>query len=71
MQKDFTACRLLTRELLRVALGNGTLDPRFVLKSVSEIKERAERLNKNLALPELDSTAGQSRTNLRRQVPTA
>lgn len=64
MQKDFTRLQIINKELLRVALGNGTLDPRFVLKSVSEIKERAERLNKNLVLPDLDSSAGQSRTNL-------
>jgi hypothetical protein len=64
MQKDFTRLQIINKELLRAALGNSTLDQKFVLKSVSEIRERAERLNKNLALPELDSTAGQSRTNL-------
>ena len=58
MQKDFTRLQIVNKSLLRVALSNGPLDPRFVLKSVSEIKERAERLNKNLALPEPDKTAG-------------
>ena len=57
MQKDFTRLQIVNKELLRVALGKGTLDPKFVLKSVTEIRERAERLNKNLALPEPDKTA--------------
>jgi hypothetical protein len=64
MQKDFTRLQLVNKELLRMALGNGALDTRFVLKSVSEIRERAERLNKNLALPDLDNTAGPSRAIL-------
>lgn len=61
MQKDFTRLQIVNKELLRSALGNGTLDARFVSKSVAEIKERAERLDKNLALPESDKTADHSR----------
>lgn len=62
MQKDFTRLQIVNKDLLRVALGNGALDPRFVLKSVSEIKDRAERLNRNLALPEPEKPAEHSRT---------
>jgi len=57
MQKDFTRLQIVNKDLLRVALAKGTLDPRFVMKSVTEIRERAERLNKNLALPEPETTA--------------
>jgi len=63
MQKDFTRLQLLNRELLTVAL-KGTLEPKFVWKSVTEIKERAERLNKNLALPEADTGTEKSRAVL-------
>jgi hypothetical protein len=56
MQKDFTKLQVANKNLLRVALGNGTLDPKFVLKSVTEIKACADRLSKNLALPEIDKT---------------
>ena len=52
LQKDFSRLQVLNYDLLRLALSNKTLDPGFVSKSVSEIKKRAERLNKNLALPE-------------------
>jgi hypothetical protein len=52
LQKDFTQLQILNQSLLRAALGNIPLDPRFVSKSVAEIRERAERLNTNLALPE-------------------
>jgi hypothetical protein len=63
MQKDFTRLQLLNRELLTVAL-KGTLEPKFVWKAVAEIKERAERLNKNLALPEADTGTEKSRAVL-------
>jgi hypothetical protein len=52
LQKDFTQLQILNKSLLRAALGNTPLDPRFVSKSVTEIRERAERLNTNLALPQ-------------------
>jgi hypothetical protein len=52
LQKDFTRLQIVNKSLLRVALGNTPLDPKFVSKSVEEIRERAERLNTNLALPE-------------------
>jgi hypothetical protein len=62
MQKDFTRLQIVNKDLLRVALAKGTLDPGFVSKSVTEIKERAERLNKNLALPEPDQAGARDRT---------
>ncbi len=52
MQKDFMQIQILNRDLGRAAIGSNTLDLKFVVKSVSEIKQRAERLNANLALPE-------------------
>jgi hypothetical protein len=52
LQEDFSRLQVANRDLLRTALSKNTLDPRFVSKSVLEIKKRAERLNLNLALPE-------------------
>ena len=56
LQKDFSQLQVLNKQLLTVALSDSLLDPRFVSKSVSEIQKRAERLNKNLALPEPEKT---------------
>jgi hypothetical protein len=50
LQKDFTRLQIVNKSLLRAALGNTSLDPGFVLKSVVEIRQRAERLNANLAV---------------------
>jgi hypothetical protein len=52
LQEDFTRLQVLNKNLGRAAIANGALDFKFVSKSVSEIKKRAERLNSNLALPE-------------------
>ena len=52
LQEDFSRLQVANRDLLRTALSKNVLDPRFVSKSVLEIKKRAERLNLNLALPE-------------------
>jgi hypothetical protein len=56
LQKDFTRLQIVNKSLLRAALGNASPDPGFVLKSVVEIRQCAERLNANLALPELEPT---------------
>jgi hypothetical protein len=56
MQKDFVRLQILNKSLLRAALGDTPLDPGFVSKSVTEIRERTERLNTNLALPEAEKT---------------
>ena len=60
LQKDFSQLQVLNRNLLTVALSNASLEPRFVSKSVAEIKKRAERLDKNLALPEPERAAEQT-----------
>jgi hypothetical protein len=60
LQKDFSQLQILNRSLLTAALGSTQLDPKFVSKSVSEIKKRAERLDKNLALPEPEKLPDQS-----------
>lgn len=62
LQKDFSQLQVVNRSLLKVALSNAPLDPGFVAKSVAEIKKRAERLNKNLALPEPTKAADQTQT---------
>lgn len=62
LQKDFSRLQVLNYDLLRLALSDKTLDPEFVSKSVSEIKKRSERLNKNLALPEPEKPPGQTET---------
>jgi hypothetical protein len=61
LQDDFSHLQIANRDLLRAALSNNSLDPRFVSKSVSEIRKRAERLNLNLALPE-SAKNGQAQT---------
>jgi hypothetical protein len=62
LQEDFTHLQIANKSLLRAALANDALDPKFVSKSVSEIKKRAERLNENLALPEPEKSPGQTGT---------
>jgi hypothetical protein len=59
LQDDFARLQIANRNLLRAALSNNTLDLKFVSKSVAEIRKRAERLNLNLALPEVEKTSGQ------------
>jgi len=56
LQEDFTRLQIVNKNLGRAAIANGDLDFKFVSKSVSEIKKRAERLNSNLALPEPETT---------------
>jgi len=51
LQNDFAHLQIANRTMLRAVLINNTVDPKFIGKSVSEIKKRAERLNTNLALP--------------------
>jgi hypothetical protein len=63
MQKDFVRLQILNKSLLRAALGDAPLDPTFVSKSVTEIRERAARLNTNLALPEAEKTNGPMTTD--------
>ena len=70
LQKDFSRLQVLNYDLLRLALSNKTLDPEFVSKSVSEIKKRAERLNKNLALPEPEKSPGQTETQASQLKPS-
>jgi hypothetical protein len=60
LQQDFSRLQAVNNNLLRTALSNTTLDPKFVSRSVSEIKKRAERLDKNLALPEPDKPPDQA-----------
>src|SRR5229473_336073 len=54
LQEDFSRLQIANKSLLRAALSNNTLDTKFVSKSVTEIRKRAERLNFNLALPEVE-----------------
>jgi hypothetical protein len=64
LQKDFTRLQIVNKDLLRAALGlgSGKLDAKFVTRSVTEIKERAERLNSALALPEIEKADEQTIT---------
>ena len=52
LQDDFTRLQLLNKELVFAISAKAPLDLKFVSRSVSEIRKRAERLNENLALPE-------------------
>jgi hypothetical protein len=62
LQKDFSQLQVLNKSLLTAALANPPLDPKFVSESVAQIKKRAERLDKNLALPEPTKAADQTET---------
>jgi len=57
VQEDFTRIQVLNRGLVFSISDKRPLDFRFVAKSVTEIRKRSERLNENLALPEVDKTA--------------
>jgi hypothetical protein len=60
LQEDFSRLQIVNKSLLRAALSNNTLDLKFVSKSVREIRKRAERLNFNLALPEVEKPGAPS-----------
>lgn len=57
LQEDFSHLQIANKSLLQAALGKDALNPRFVSKSVSEIRKCAARLNTNLALPEVEKSA--------------
>jgi len=52
LQEDFTRIQEINKPLGLMALGKASLDLKFVTTSATEINKRAERLKKNLALPE-------------------
>ena len=52
LKEDFLRIQVVNHELLRAASRGGELDLKLVAKSASEIQKRAERLKRNLALPE-------------------
>jgi hypothetical protein len=56
LQDDFVHLQIANKSMLRAVLIDHTLDPKFIAKSASEIKKRAERLNTNLALPSTEGT---------------
>ena len=51
IKEDFIGIQVVNKELV-LAARNAALDPKFVVKSASEIKKRAERLRDSLVLPE-------------------
>jgi hypothetical protein len=51
IREDFVRLQVVNNDLAKAAEGGGQLDLKFVAKSASEIKKRAERLKENLALP--------------------
>ena len=52
LQEDFTRLQVLNNDLAGAVSRGGALDLKSVTKSAAEIKERAQRLKENLALPE-------------------
>ena len=58
LQEDFTRLQIVNRSLGRAVIGTSALDLKFVSKSLSDIKKRAERLNTNLALPAPETPSG-------------
>lgn len=52
ISEDFLRIQVVNSNLAEAVTRDGALDLKFVAKSASEIKKRAERLKYNLALPE-------------------
>jgi hypothetical protein len=51
VQEDFTRIQQINKPLGLMALGNSSVDLKFINESATEINKRAERLKENLALP--------------------
>lgn len=54
MSEDFMRIQIVNNELVRAASRAEALDLKFVAKSASEIKKRAQRLKSDMVLPEPD-----------------
>jgi hypothetical protein len=63
IEDDYVRLQVVNKELSKAASQPTGLDLRFVVKSTSEMRKRAERLLENLALPELQEEAKRSRAN--------
>ena len=57
IKEDYVRIQEVNRDMVQAATAGGVLDLKFVAKSASEIRKRAERLKSNLALPEPEKTA--------------
>jgi len=57
LQEDFTRIQQINKPLGLMALRSSALDLKFVVRSATEINNRAERLKENLALPESGNAA--------------
>jgi hypothetical protein len=64
LQDDFVHLQIANKSMLRAVLIDHTLDPKFIGKSASEIKKRAERLNTNLALPDTEGIVERSESEI-------
>ena len=56
IKEDYVRIQEVNRDMVQAASAGGVLDLKFVAKSASEIRKRAERLKSNLALPEPEKT---------------
>jgi hypothetical protein len=61
IKEDYVRLQLVNKELSKAASQPAGLDLKFVAKSTSEMRKRAERLLDNLALPELQQEAMRSK----------
>ncbi len=61
IREDFMRIQVVNYELAKAVSHGGTLDFRYVAKSASDIKKRAERLKDNLMLPESGPSPGRLR----------
>ena len=57
IKEDYVRIQEVNRDMVQAASAGGVLDLKFVAKSASEIRKRAERLKSNLALPEPEKAA--------------
>ncbi len=51
IREDFWNIQMVNNNIAQSLLSGATLDPKFIAKSASEIKKRAERLKYNMVLP--------------------
>jgi hypothetical protein len=61
IKEDYVRLQVVNKELSKAASQPAGLDLKFVVKSTSELRKRAERLLDNLALPEVQEEAMRSK----------
>lgn len=64
IREDFARIQAVNNDLAQSVSRGGSLDLKFVAKSASEVKKRAERLKQNLALPQPEKNTKRPRAEV-------